>query len=50
MRYKVSGKYSVAWNDLRWLKPTGTERITLQTCLGNRATSRRRVVIAVPAY
>lgn len=50
VKYKVTGKYSVAWNDLRWLKPTTSERITLQTCLGHTATSRRLVVIAVPVY
>lgn len=50
VRYKVTGKYSVAWNDLRWLKPTRTERLTLQTCLGYLKTSRKLVVIAVPAY
>lgn len=50
VRYRVTAKYSVAWNDLRWLKPTSSERITLQTCLGFTATARRLIVIAVPAY
>jgi LPXTG-site transpeptidase (sortase) family protein len=50
VKYKVSAKYNVAWNDDRWLLPTTSERITLQTCLGPYTTSRRLIVIAVPAY
>jgi LPXTG-site transpeptidase (sortase) family protein len=50
LKYKVTAKYSIAWNDDRWLLPTSSERITLQTCLGPSVTSRRLVVIAVPAY
>lgn len=50
VKYKVIGKYSVAWNDGRWVMPTKSERITLQTCLGYTKTSRRLIVIAVPAY
>ncbi len=50
LKYKVTSKYSVAWNDGRWVMPTKSERITLQTCLGPYKTSRRLVVIAVPAY
>jgi len=50
VKYKVSAKYNVAWNDDRWLLPTSSERITLQTCLGPYTTSRRLIVVAVPAY
>ena len=50
VKYKVSAKYSIAWNDDRFLLPTKSDRITLQTCLGPYMTSRRLVVIAVPAY
>ncbi len=50
LKYKVTAKYSVAWNDGRWVMPTSSERLTLQTCLGPYTTSRRLVVIAVPAY
>jgi len=50
VKYKVTAKYSVPWNDGRWVMPTKSERITLQTCLGPHTTSRRLIVIAVPAY
>jgi Sortase (surface protein transpeptidase) len=50
VKYKVTGVYSVAWNAGKWVMPTSSERITLQTCLGNTRTSRRLIVIAVPAY
>lgn len=50
VKYKVTGIYSVAWNAGRWVLPTSSERITLQTCLGPYRTSRRLIVIAVPAY
>jgi LPXTG-site transpeptidase (sortase) family protein len=50
VKYKVTAKYSVAWNDGRWVMPTSSERISLQTCLGPSKTSRRLIVIAVPAY
>jgi LPXTG-site transpeptidase (sortase) family protein len=50
VRYRVTRVVSVAWNDLRWLRPTSTDRLTLQTCLGRLKTSRRLIVIAVPAY
>jgi LPXTG-site transpeptidase (sortase) family protein len=50
VRYRVTIVRSVAWNDLRWLRPTTRERITLQTCLGNTKTARRLIVVAVPAY
>ena len=50
VKYKVSGVYSVAWNAGKWVMPTTSERITLQTCLGRTQTSRRLVVTAVPAY
>jgi LPXTG-site transpeptidase (sortase) family protein len=50
VKYKVSAVHNIAWNDDRWLLPTSSERITLQTCLGPYMTSRRLVVIAVPAY
>jgi len=49
VKFKVTGKYSVAWNNGRWVMPTKSEQITLQTCLGNK-TSRRLIVIAVRAY
>lgn len=38
----------VAWDDLRVLAPTSTERLTLQTCLWYDRTSPRLVVIAEP--
>jgi Sortase (surface protein transpeptidase) len=50
VKYKVTGIYSVAWNTGRWVLPTSSERITLQTCLGRSRTSRRLIVTAVPAY
>ncbi len=50
VRYRVKSKFTVAWNDLRWLRLTSTERLTLQTCTGNTRTARRLIVIAVPAY
>lgn len=50
VKYRVNGVRSVAWNDLRWLRATSTERITLQTCLGNTKYSKRLIVTAVPAY
>jgi LPXTG-site transpeptidase (sortase) family protein len=50
VRYRVTAVKSVAWNDLRWLRPSSRERITLQTCLGNTKTARRLIVLAVPAY
>lgn len=50
VKYKVTGVYSVAWNAGKWVMPTSSERITLQTCLGRTSTSRRLIVIAVPAY
>ena len=50
VRYRVTAVMSVAWNDLRWLRPSSRERITLQTCLGNTKTARRLIVLAVPAY
>jgi LPXTG-site transpeptidase (sortase) family protein len=50
VKYKVTMKRSIAWNDDRWLLPTRTERITLQTCLGPYLKSLRFVVVAVPAY
>lgn len=48
--YKVTAMHSIAWNDDRWLLPTSSDRLTLQTCLGPNVTSPRLVVIAVPAY
>ncbi len=50
VKYKIVGIASVAWNDGHWVMPTSIERITLQTCLGNTATSRRLVITTVPAY
>jgi LPXTG-site transpeptidase (sortase) family protein len=50
VKYKVTAAFSVAWNDQRWLRATKSERITLQTCLGNTRTARRFIVLAVPAY
>lgn len=50
VKYKVSAKYTIAWNDDRWLLPTTSDRLTLQTCTGHTATSPRLVVLAVPAY
>jgi LPXTG-site transpeptidase (sortase) family protein len=50
VRYRVTSVRSVAWNDLRWLRPTASERLTLQTCLGSAKTARRLIVLAVPAY
>lgn len=50
VKYKVNGIRRVAWNDLRWLRPTKSERITLQTCLGNTKYAKRLIVTAVPAY
>ncbi|MDQ3127143.1 MAG: sortase [Chloroflexota bacterium] len=50
VKYRVSMARSVAWNDMRWIQPTRSERITLQTCLGNTRTARRWIVVAVPAY
>lgn len=50
VKYRVSMARSVAWNDMRWIQPTHSERITLQTCLGNTRTARRWIVVAVPAY
>jgi len=50
VKYKVTAIHSIAWNDDRWLLPTSSDRITLQTCLGPSVKSRRLVVIAVPAY
>ena len=50
VKYKVIGIASVPWNQGKWVMPTSYERITLQTCLGNTATSNRLIVTAVPAY
>ena len=50
VKYRVTGVYKVAWNDMRWTRPTARERLTLQTCLGFTRTARRLIVIAVPAY
>ena len=50
VKYKVSAIHRIAWNDDRWLLPTSSDRITLQTCLGPYVKSLRLVVIAVPAY
>lgn len=50
VKYKVKLVASVAWNAGKWVMPTSSERITLQTCLGNSRTSRRLIVVAVPAY
>ena len=50
VRYKVTLVASVAWNAGQWVMPTSSERITLQTCLGQSRTSRRLIVTAVPAY
>ena len=50
VKYKVSAVHNIAWNDDRWLLPTSSDRLTLQTCLGPNVTSPRLVVIAVPAY
>ena len=36
------------WNDLRLLRPTASEQLTLQTCTSNKKTAPRFVVIAVP--
>ena len=49
LKYRVTSVRSVAWNDMRVLRATSTERITLQTCLGSTKTARRLIVIAVPA-
>ena len=50
VKYKVIGVASVPWNEGKWVMPTSYDRITLQTCLGNSATSPRLIVTAVPAY
>lgn len=50
VKYRVTGIYKVAWNDMRWIRPTSAERLTLQTCTGNTRTANRLIVIAVPAY
>jgi LPXTG-site transpeptidase (sortase) family protein len=50
VKYKVTGKYSVAWNATSWVLPTTYERLTLQTCLGWTRYSRKLIVTAVPAY
>jgi LPXTG-site transpeptidase (sortase) family protein len=50
VKYKVIGIASVPWNQGKWVMPTSYDRITLQTCLGNTATSPRLIVTAVPAY
>lgn len=50
VKYRVTGIYKVAWNDMRWIRPTPTERLTLQTCLGSTRTANRLIVTAVPAY
>ena len=46
--YTVTGVYKVAWNAGKWVFPTSSERLTLQTCLGATLTSPRLIVIAVP--
>jgi LPXTG-site transpeptidase (sortase) family protein len=50
VKYRVTAKHAIAWNDDRWLLPTSSDRLTLQTCLGPNLKSQRLVVIAVPAY
>lgn len=50
VKYRVTGKYNVAWNAGIWVFPTSYERITLQTCLGSGPTARKLMVVAVPAY
>jgi LPXTG-site transpeptidase (sortase) family protein len=48
-RYRVTAiRPLVAWDDLSVLAQTGTERLTLQTCLWYDRTSPRLVVIAEP--
>lgn len=39
----------VPWNAVKYLKPTRTEQLTLQTCTSDYQTAPRFVVIAVPA-
>jgi len=48
VRYKVTKIKKVDWNAGKWVLPTSSERITLQTCLGNTRTSPRLIVIAKP--
>jgi LPXTG-site transpeptidase (sortase) family protein len=50
VKYKVTTKFRVAWNDGRWVMPTSSERISLQTCTGPNKHSPRLIVLAVPAY
>ncbi len=50
LRYKVTRVVKVAWNAGKWVLPTNSERITLQTCLGHTKTAPRLIVIAKPAY
>lgn len=50
VKYKVTGKYNVAWNAVSWVYPTTRERLTLQTCLGAGKYARKLIVTAVPAY
>lgn len=38
----------VAWNAIRYLDPTSTEQLTLQTCTSYQETAPRFLVIAVP--
>jgi sortase (surface protein transpeptidase) len=48
VKYKVTGKYNVAWNATQWLLPTKFDRLTLQTCLGAGKYARKLMVTAVP--
>jgi LPXTG-site transpeptidase (sortase) family protein len=50
VKYRVTGKYNVAWNATSWILPTSSERLTLQTCLGWTRYARKLIVTAVPAY
>lgn len=48
VKYRVTGVYTVAWNAGKWVFPTSSEQLTLQTCLGATQTAPRLIVIAVP--
>jgi LPXTG-site transpeptidase (sortase) family protein len=48
VRYQVTSVRRVRWNDVRWIRRTHTERLTLQTCTSYAKTADKLVVVAVP--
>jgi LPXTG-site transpeptidase (sortase) family protein len=48
VRYRVTSVRRVRWNDVRWIRRTHSDRLTLQTCTSNAKTADKIVAIAVP--